>query len=37
LSDAIAGKTVTCDPERLMGGVKKLSCSEFGQAIVANM
>jgi len=37
LSGAIAAKTVTYDLERLMDGATKLSCSQFGQAIVANM
>jgi isocitrate dehydrogenase len=36
LSGAIATKTVTYDLERLMDGARKVSCSEFGQAIVAN-
>jgi len=34
---AIAAKTVTYDLERLMDGATKLSCSEFGEAIVDNM
>ncbi|MDH2435725.1 NADP-dependent isocitrate dehydrogenase [Pokkaliibacter sp. MBI-7] len=34
---AIAAKTVTYDFERLMEGAKLLKCSEFGDAIVANM
>jgi isocitrate dehydrogenase len=37
LSGAIANKTVTYDLERLMQGATKLSCSQFGQAIVDNM
>jgi isocitrate dehydrogenase len=37
LSGAIASKTVTYDLERLMGGATKLSCSQFGQAIVEQM
>ncbi len=37
LSGAIAHKTVTYDLERLMEGATKLSCSQFGQAIVENM
>jgi len=36
LSGAIAAKTVTYDLERLMEGASKVSCSEFGQAIIAN-
>ncbi len=36
LSGAIAAKTVTYDLERLMEGARKVSCSEFGNAIVAN-
>jgi isocitrate dehydrogenase len=34
---AIAAKTVTYDLERLMEGATKVSCSGFGEAIVANM
>jgi isocitrate dehydrogenase len=34
---AIAAKTVTYDLERLMEGATKLSCSAFGEAIVAHM
>ena len=34
---AIAAKTVTYDLHRLMDGATKLSCSEFGEAIVAKM
>ncbi|MCO6059170.1 NADP-dependent isocitrate dehydrogenase [Pseudomonas sp. MOB-449] len=34
---AIAAKTVTYDFERLMDGAKLLSCSEFGDAIIAHM
>src|SRR3954462_14975811 len=37
LEGAIAGKTVTYDFERLMEGATKVSCSEFGRQIVANM
>ncbi len=37
LSGAIAAKTVTYDLERLMPGATKLSCSAFGQAIIAHM
>ncbi|MBI3289281.1 MAG: NADP-dependent isocitrate dehydrogenase, partial [Elusimicrobia bacterium] len=33
----IAAKTVTYDLERQMPGAKKVKCSEFGSAIVANM
>jgi len=36
LSGAIAAKTVTYDLERLMDGATKVSCSEFGRAIVSN-
>ena len=36
LSGAIAAKTVTYDLERLMEGASKISCSEFGRAIIAN-
>jgi isocitrate dehydrogenase len=36
LSGAIAAKTVTYDLDRLMEGASKVSCSEFGQAIIAN-
>jgi isocitrate dehydrogenase len=34
---AISNKTVTYDFERLMEGATLLKCSEFGEAIVANM
>jgi isocitrate dehydrogenase len=34
---AISHKTVTYDLHRLMDGAKKLSCSEFGDAVIANM
>ena len=34
---AIAAKTVTYDFERLMDGARLLSCSQFGDAIIANM
>jgi len=37
LSGAIAAKTVTYDLDRLMDGSHKLSCSEFGQAIIDHM
>jgi len=37
LSGAIAAKTVTYDLDRLMEGSKKLSCSQFGQAIIDHM
>jgi len=37
LEGAISKKTVTYDFERLMQGAKLLKCSEFGEAIVANM
>ena len=37
IQGAIAKKTVTYDFARLMDGAKKVSCMEFGQAIVANM
>ena len=37
LERAIAQKTVTYDLERQMEGAKKVSCSQFGEAIVANM
>jgi hypothetical protein len=36
-SRAIARKTVTYDLERLMEGATRLSCSQFGQAIIDNM
>ena len=36
LSGAIAAKTVTYDLERLMEGATKISCSEFGKAIISN-
>ncbi|HXG50758.1 MAG TPA: NADP-dependent isocitrate dehydrogenase [candidate division Zixibacteria bacterium] len=37
LEGAIAQKTVTYDFERLMSGAKLVSCSGFGDAIIANM
>lgn len=37
MEGAIAAKTVTYDFERLMDGAKLLSCSEFGDAIIAHM
>lgn len=37
MEGAIAAKTVTYDFERLMDGAKLLKCSEFGNAIIANM
>ena len=37
IEGAISAKTVTYDLERLMDGATKLSCSEFGEAVVKNM
>jgi isocitrate dehydrogenase len=37
ISRAIAAKTVTYDFHRLMDGATLLKCSEFGDAIIANM
>ncbi len=37
ISKTIAEKTVTYDFERLMDGATLLKCSEFGDAIIANM
>ena len=37
LTGAIARKTVTYDFARLMEGATKVKCSEFGDAIIANM
>ncbi len=37
LSGAIAARTVTYDLDRLMDGSTKLSCSQFGDAIIDNM
>ena len=37
LERTIQAKTVTYDLERLMEGGAILKCSEFGEAIVANM
>jgi len=37
ISKAIAAKTVTYDFHRLMDGARLLKCSEFGDAIIANM
>ncbi|WP_462322277.1 NADP-dependent isocitrate dehydrogenase [Halochromatium sp.] len=37
IEGAIAAKTVTYDLERLMEGATKLSCSAFGDAVIARM
>jgi isocitrate dehydrogenase len=37
ISRSIAAKTVTYDFHRLMDGATKLKCSEFGDAVIANM
>jgi len=37
MNGAISKKTVTYDFARLMKGAKKVRCSEFGDAIIANM
>ncbi|WP_347237669.1 isocitrate/isopropylmalate family dehydrogenase [Ewingella americana] len=37
MQGAIAKKTVTYDFERQMEGAKLLKCSEFGDAMIANM
>ncbi len=37
MEKTIGEKTVTYDFERLMDGAKLLKCSEFGQALIANM
>jgi isocitrate dehydrogenase len=37
IGGAIAAKTVTYDLERLMEGATKLSCSDFGAAVIAEM
>lgn len=37
LETSIAKKTVTYDFARLMDGAKEIKCSEFGDAIIANM
>jgi isocitrate dehydrogenase len=37
LDQTIASKTVTYDFARLMDGANKVKCSEFGDAIIANM
>jgi isocitrate dehydrogenase len=37
MEGAIAAKTVTYDFARLMDGAKEVKCSEFGDAVVANM
>lgn len=37
MSGAIAAKTVTYDFARLLEGAEKLSCSEFGQAMIKHM
>jgi isocitrate dehydrogenase len=36
LSGAIAAKTVTYDLARLMAGATTISCSRFGEAIIAH-
>ena len=36
LSDAIAAKTVTYDLARLLDGVTKVSCSQFGEEIISH-
>jgi len=37
MEGAILAKTVTYDFERLMEGARLLKCSEFGDAVIANM
>jgi isocitrate dehydrogenase len=37
IEGAISAKTVTYDLERLMDGATKLSCSEFGEAVIGKM
>ena len=37
MDNTICSKTVTYDFARLMEGANKVSCSEFGQALIANM
>ena len=37
IETSIQNKTVTYDFERLMEGATKLKCSEFGDAVIANM
>lgn len=37
INGAISAKTVTYDFERLMEGARLLSCSEFGEAMIAHM
>ena len=37
MEKTISAKTVTYDFERLMDGATLLKCSEFGQALIANM
>ena len=37
MDNTISSKTVTYDFARLMEGANKVSCSEFGQAMIANM
>ncbi len=37
MDGAIAGKTVTYDFARLMEGAKEVSCSAFGDAVIAHM
>jgi isocitrate dehydrogenase len=37
MDGAIGHKTVTYDFARLMDGAKEVKCSEFGDAVIANM
>ena len=37
MNKTISNKTVTYDFERLMDGATLLKCSEFGDALIANM
>ena len=37
MTKTISDKTVTYDFERLMDGATLLKCSEFGDALIANM
>ena len=37
MDNTISARTVTYDFARLMEGANKVSCSEFGQALISNM
>ena len=37
MSKTILAKQVTCDFAQLMPGVEAISCSDFGERLIANM